>query len=333
MSNSDKTLCVVGASGLVGSHIVKAALAAGYRVKGTLRNAADPQKAPYLMALPGAAERLVLYSADMATSADFDAPLAGCDAVFIACLVPIYAGRDGTPAREMDEDRGWSEIIRPIEDGCLNIMQAADRQGVKNVIVCSSTSSTNPREPVAVKNEIDHPSDLQHQLSQKKYTAAEKTVMEASAKAFAEEHGQRLVIFLPTMMLGPTILPEHANRSFHKALADMLEGKQGWHDQVPAGSMSVSHLDDVAALFLAGYENRDASGRYFAVYDSWPWRDIYAEIAKDVPVSALPAPLKGEPETPTGFDFTRRDSLGVTLRDIPTTLKETLDWLKTKPFG
>lgn len=333
MSNSEKTLCVVGASGLVGSHIVKAALAAGYHVNGTMRNAGDPAKRPHLMALPGAEERLTLFSADMAESGDFDAPLTGCDVVFIACLVPIYRARDGTPARELNDEQGWAEIIKPIEQGCLNIMRAADRQQVKNVIICSSTSSSNPREPVSVKNEIDHVSDLAHQLSQKKYTAAEKTVMEASAKTFAQEHGQRLVIFLPTLMLGPVILPEHANRGFLKALQDMLAGKKGWHDKTPAGSMSISHLDDVAALFMAGYENPAASGRYFAVYDSWPWRDIYAEIAKEVPALALPDPLEGEPEPPTGFDFTRRDSLGVPMRDIPTTLKQTLSWLKTKPFG
>ncbi|GIR55624.1 MAG: hypothetical protein CM15mP62_30950 [Rhodospirillaceae bacterium] len=33
-----KTLCVIGASGLVGSYIVKAALSKGYRVNGTMRN-------------------------------------------------------------------------------------------------------------------------------------------------------------------------------------------------------------------------------------------------------------------------------------------------------
>ncbi|AJY44921.1 NAD-dependent epimerase/dehydratase family protein [Martelella endophytica] len=333
MENGEKKLCVAGASGLVGSHIVKAALAAGYQVNGTLRNARDVAKVPHLMALPGAKHRLTLFSADMAESDHFDAALAGCDAVFIACLTPLYKGRDGTPAREMDDTQGWAEIIKPIEDGALNIMRAADRQSVRNVIICSSTSSTNPPEPVAIKNEIDHVSDLDQQIAAKKYTAAEKTVMEAAARSFAEAHGQRLVILLPTLMLGPTILPEHAERAFHKALADMLDGRKGQHDVVPAGSMSVSHLDDVAALFLAGYENPEASGRYFAVYDSWPWRDIYAEIARHVPADGLPAPLDGEPETPTGFDFTRRDSLGVAMRDIPTTLGQTLDWLKTRPFG
>ena len=269
----------------------------------------------------------------MSRSSDFDAALAGCDAVFIASLAPIYRAKDGTPAPELDDARGWDEITRPIEEGCLNIMQAADRAGVKTVIICSSTSSTNPPEPVAVKNEIDHLSDAGHQIAQKKYTSAEKIVMEAAAVRFAEAHSQRLVIFLPTMMLGPVILPEHLERGFHKTLREMVASRCGQHDTVPAGSMSMAHRDDVAALFLAAYETPSGSGRYFAVYDSWPWRDIYAELAKHLPASALSAPVEGNIEPPTQFDFTRRDSLGVTLRDIPTTLQETAAWLETAPFG
>jgi|GEM_PF-4762039 len=48
---AETTVTVVGASGLVGSHVVKAALARGYRVNGTLRDHRAPDKAPYLMAL------------------------------------------------------------------------------------------------------------------------------------------------------------------------------------------------------------------------------------------------------------------------------------------
>lgn len=332
MHDHPKTLCVAGATGLVGSHIVQTALAAGYRVHGTLRDAADSQRTRHLKALPGAAERLTLFSADMADAKTFEAPLAGADAVFIACLAPRYAGPDGTPATDMDDAQGWRDIIRPTADGCLNIMAAAARADVSNVIVCSSTSSTNPVEALAVKNEAEAVSDLADQMQRKKYTAAEKTVMEHEAAEFAQSHNQRLVILLPTIMLGPVVLPEHLERGFHAQLAAMQAGQTGRHERVPAGSISMAHLDDVAALFLAAYERPEARGRYFAVRDSWPWQDIYAEIARHVPASALPAPLAGEPEAPTRFDFTRRDALGVTFRDIPTTLAQTIDWIATRPF-
>lgn len=204
---TEKTICVVGASGLVGSNIVKAALGKGYNVQGTLRDANAPDKAPYLMALPGAQARLTLFSADMRDTEAFDAALTGADCVFIACLIPTYAGPDGTPAKEMDDAQGYADIIMPTVNGCLNIMAAAARQGVKNVVICSSTSSTNPVPPVAVKNEVDHWSDEEEQCAAKKYTSATKTVMEKAAIRFAAENDMRLSIIMPTGLFGPVILP------------------------------------------------------------------------------------------------------------------------------
>jgi nucleoside-diphosphate-sugar epimerase len=327
-----ETLCVAGASGLVGSQITRVALEKGYRVHGTMRDAEDPGKRTHLMALPGAEERLTLFSADAADSASFDAPLEGADAVFIACFPPIYQGRDGTPARELDRERGWNEVVRPVRDGCLNVLQAASRQDVGNVLLCSSTSSTNPPEPVAVKTEKNAISDPEKQMEEGKFTAAEKIVMERAAQEFCDDHGMRLAIMLPTMMLGPVVLPQHLEGDSMAMPARLHRGGNANHDRVPAGSISMSHVEDVAHLFLAAYEKPDARGRYFAVYDSVPWRDLYAGIGRHIPDSQLPAPLGGEPEEPTRFDFTRRDSLGVTMRDIPSTIHETFDWLESEPF-
>ena len=46
----------------------------------------------------------------------------------------------------------------------------------------------------------------------------------------------------------------------------------------------------------------------------------------------MPKPIEGRAIRPTGFDFTRRDSLGLKIKDFNTTLKETVDWIKSKPF-
>lgn len=70
-----KTICIAGASGLAGAYMVKEALARGYRVNGTLRDISQLDKVSGLMRLPGAAERLHLFSADNSVSESFDAPL------------------------------------------------------------------------------------------------------------------------------------------------------------------------------------------------------------------------------------------------------------------
>ena len=72
METSDISLCVVGASGLVGSNIVKAGLGRGYTIHGTMRDKDAPRKASFLNALAGATKRLSLFSADMAKEKTFD---------------------------------------------------------------------------------------------------------------------------------------------------------------------------------------------------------------------------------------------------------------------
>ena len=330
---SGKSICVVGASGLVGSNILKAALDRGYDVRGTMRDKDAPTKAPYLKALPGAAERLTLFNAEMSESEAFDEALTGADCVFIACLIPTYAGPSGKPAREMDDEQGYAEIIMPTVNGCLNILRAAARQGVPNAVICSSTSSTNPIPPVPKKNEVDHWSDEDEQCRAKKYTSAAKTVMEKAAIKFAEENGMRLSILLPTGMFGPVILPEQMEGNPHAWLRALIAGEPPRHATIPNDSTSMIHLHDLAALFLAAYENPDASGRYYGVYDSWHWQDLYAELEKLIPGMKMPAPITEPAVTPTGFDFTRRDSLGVPVRDVPTLLRDTIEWIKSEPFG
>ena len=102
---------------------------------------------------------------------------------------------------------------------------------------------------------------------------------------------------------------------------------------VPNDSSSMTHLHVLAALFLAAYENHNASGRYYGVCESWHWKDIYAELQKILSDIKMPEPLTEDPVAPTGFDFTRRDSLGVKVRDIPSMLRETVVWIKADPFG
>ena len=77
----------------------------------------------------------------------------------------------------------------------------------------------------------------------------------------------------------------------------------------------------------------NASGRYFGVYKSLHWQDIYAECKKLLPKMKMPSPLVDLAIQPTLFDFTRRDHLGVTVRDFPTLLRDTIEWIQSDPFA
>jgi len=332
VTKSNINLCIAGASGLVGSSIVRAALSRGYKVNATMRDTHTPKKTSFLRALP-CGERMEFFESHMQDSSTFDQPLKNTDCVFIACLVPTYKGLDGTPATEMADEQGYAEIIMPTVEGCLRILKAAHRQGVRKAVICSSTASTNPVPAPILKNELDHWSDEVEQCSAKKYTSAAKTVMEKAAIKYCATHDIRLSIILPTGLYGRAVLPAHMKHNPFIWLQSLINGGSARHKKTPNDSASMIHLEDLADLFLAAYETANASGRYFGVYKSLHWQDIYAECKKLLPKMKMPSPLVDLAIQPTLFDFTRRDHLGVTVRDFPTLLRDTIEWIQSDPFA
>ena len=124
-----KLLTIFGASGLVGSSILREALDKGYHVNGTLRDIEKQDRITRLKSLPSG-NNAKFFQADMAEVSSLDNPLINSDAAIICCLIPTYKGFDGTPAKELDDERGYNEIIKPTVDGCLNILKTAKRNNV-----------------------------------------------------------------------------------------------------------------------------------------------------------------------------------------------------------
>jgi nucleoside-diphosphate-sugar epimerase len=71
-------VCVTGANGFLGSHIIKQLLERGYQVRGTVRSTKDPAKTEFLRKLPGAKKRLQLVEADLSQDNAFDEAFKDC---------------------------------------------------------------------------------------------------------------------------------------------------------------------------------------------------------------------------------------------------------------
>jgi nucleoside-diphosphate-sugar epimerase len=72
-------ICVTGGTGYLAGHIVQRLLTAGHTVHATTRQAGSGAK--HLQSLPGAAQKLKLFQADLLTPGVFDEAVAGCDVV------------------------------------------------------------------------------------------------------------------------------------------------------------------------------------------------------------------------------------------------------------
>lgn len=133
---------------------------------------------------------------------------------------------------------------------------------IYNITQCTYVpGSTNPRgkEP-EVKNELEHWSDPDYQISEKKYSPAAKTLMEKSALKYASEHPElRVVIMNPNLIMGPVLSTDIPKKGSLPMLLSILTGKM--IQKIPNGSMSIIDVRDLAAMELVALKKEDAEGK------------------------------------------------------------------------
>ncbi len=313
-----ETICVVGCSGFVGSHVAAELLRRGYDVHGTLRVAKGPN-ADWLMSGVATAasgdNELTLFSADAYDSASFAPAMEGCTGAIVCA---------GSPVIE-------PETIDLMAAVAENVTQAALDAGIRRAVYTSSTGSTNPPEgEPELKNEVDHWSDPNLQLEQKKYAAVGKTRLDRTVldKMDASDGAFRVVVINPSMIVGPSFAPEPTVSQTR--FAAIIHGERH-ADKIPNSSMSMVDARDLAALHVNALENEAARGRYFGVRQSWHWRDILAALERVYPDYKMPEPDPDEePVRETRFDTTRHDSLGAQLRGLDEMLEGMIAELKRR---
>lgn len=120
---------VTGAAGYLGEHLVKTFLAAGYTVRGTLRDPSKQEKVEVLKAFPGAAERLTLHAADLLVPGSFDAVVEGA----------TYVIHSASPVALEVVDDPQETLIRPAVQGTENVLESVQKSTtVKRVVLTGS---------------------------------------------------------------------------------------------------------------------------------------------------------------------------------------------------
>lgn len=113
---TDKPVCVTGASGFIAAHIVQQLLAKGYSVRGTVRK--SPKNYPFLTGLPGAAERLELFEADLLSEGSYDLAVAGCN--YVMHTASPYVINVKNPQRD---------LVDPAVDGTESVLESCLKAG------------------------------------------------------------------------------------------------------------------------------------------------------------------------------------------------------------
>lgn len=331
----NNTVVVTGASGYLGSWIVKQALQAGFTVRGTVRDPDDSTKTAHLHQLPGAG-RLTLHRADLLEPGAFHPIVAGADAVIHSASPFVTQGVDD-PQRE---------LVRPAVDGTRNVLTAAGATpSVRRVVLTSSVAAMmgdaydaadNPERRVdeSCWNNVSSASDDPYSYSK---AAAERRAWEDSS-CQSQWH---LVVINPALIIGPS-LSKRLDSTSVSLIRQLGDGT--FRFGVPALTVGVVDVRDVALAHIRALEKPEATGRFILAERVTTFPEM-AHVLRDsfgpehlLPRRTIPKPLfrllaprfgitrryvARNVGIPFALDTTHsRELLGIQYRDTRTTIVE-----------
>jgi len=243
-----KTL-ITGASGFVGSAVLRQLLAAGHTVRALVRPNSDRRN---LADLP-----VEIVTGDLTDRASLDRALLGCSALFH--LAAVY--------------RLWvphpQEICETNVIGTRNLMIAAANAGAKRIVYTSSVATLGLTRDGSPADE-DTPVSLADMIGHYKRS---KFLAEAEVKKLADEQGLPVVIVNPSTPIGPRdIKPTPTGR----IIVDALSGRMPAY--VDTG-LNLVHVDDVAIGHLLAFERGTIGERYVLGARNMTLKEILTELA------------------------------------------------------
>jgi dihydroflavonol-4-reductase len=275
---------VTGGSGFIASHTILQLLAAGYRVRTTVRSLVREADVRAMLRIGGAepGERLSFIAADLMSDAGWPAAVSGCEYVLhIASPFPSTL-----PKHE-------DELIVPAREGALRALRAARDSGVKRVVLTSSFAAIGYGHPqqgaTFTERDWTDPNGADAMPYTKSKTLAERAAWDFVAR---EGAGLELAVVNPVGVFGPVLGPDYATSILlvQRLMDGALPG-------LPRMCFGVVDVRDVADLHVRAMTNPAAKGeRFLAVAGDFMWileiakvlKARLGEAAKRVPTRQLP---------------------------------------------
>jgi len=267
-------VCVTGASGYVGSYVVKELLARGHRVRAAVRDP-DKKKLAHLVSLDRADELLELVHGDLERPGSFDAATKGADALIHTASAVVLSAKD--PQRE---------IVDVAVDGTRNVIGAALASGsVRRIVLTSSiaavTDESRPRATVFDEADWNDGANVKNDAY-----ATSKVKSERAARDMVNGSNARLTALLPSLVLGPVMTAQHL-RTSTAILHELMKGK--W-PAVPDLHFQVIDVRDLAVAHVNAMEVDAPHERYLCSTDAMGLRFMADELRIAFPQAKVPRP-------------------------------------------
>jgi nucleoside-diphosphate-sugar epimerase len=247
---SGELVLVTGGSGFVGAHCILQLLAAGYRVRATVRNLQRESDVRAMLKVGGAdpGANLTFVATDLLSDAGWPAAVAGCDFVHhVASPLPLLL-----PKHE-------DELIVPAREGTLRVLRAARDAKVKRVVLTSSFAAIgygqkNPNQTFTEETWTD-PNGPDVSAYVKSKTLAERAAWDFISK---EGGDLELATVNPVGVFGPVLGPDYS--ASIQIVSRLMDGKI---PACPRLTFGVVDVRDVADLHLRAMTIPAAKGQRF----------------------------------------------------------------------
>jgi dihydroflavonol-4-reductase len=243
-----KTL-VTGASGFVGSAVVRQLLEVGHDVRALLRPQSDRRNIDGLT--------LEVVTGDLTDRSSLERAMVGCEALFhVAADYRMWIP---------NPDYTYQTNVK----GTGDLMRAAGSVGVKRIVYTSSVATLGLTPNGSAANE-DTPAMLADMIGHYKRS---KFLAEEEVRWLVENEGLPVVIVNPSTPIGPRdIKPTPTGR----IIVDASNGRMPAY--VDTG-LNLVHVDDVATGHLLAFERGEIGERYILGGRNMLLKEILATIA------------------------------------------------------
>lgn len=242
-------ILVTGATGFLGSHVVRAALRRGFKVRGLIRK---PSSLRNLKGLP-----VELWRGDIRSKESIREALKGCQWLFHMAAEYRFTSLEG------------KKILQTNIEGTKTVLQAAKEAGVERIVYTSSTATIGIPEYGGAGNELTPLSkkDLVGPYKRSKYYAE----LEAQRAAYA---GVPIVIVNPSAPVG-----SHDSKPTPtgKFIVDFLNGKLFAYADT---GLNLVDAEDVAEGHLLAAEKGIVGERYILGNQNLDFRTILQMLSQ-----------------------------------------------------
>ena len=262
---------ITGISGYIGQHCGAELLNQGFEVVGTVRSLAKANATKSAIAAVAPVEKLTFAEADLLSDEGWDEAMEGCTYVMHVASPFVLA-----------EPKDENELITPAVEGTRRVIEAAQRAGVRRLVLTSSTVAMITGKPSG-RYGPDAWSDPSANIGAyaKSKTLAERAAWEAIAGGEME-----LTVVNPGAVFGPSLGAQIDGQSV-ALVTDIIGGKM---PMIPDVAMGMVDVRDVARLHVAAMTTSGAVGQRFIAASAEPVSMTYfAEVLRDAGYSKAPS--------------------------------------------